>query len=162
LTRFLDANRYPLRSKTLCYTAVQRWVLPQITMERRPGIHRAPIRIAVGSGRAVLALGGVAFVLGHGGEALTLAGVLALAGVRAALAGALALAGVGADALTFAGGVGHGRHGRPSQEQGGCSGSNRSAGFGSHLHEHLLHQEVERCATPQDLRISGPTGRTQR
>src|SRR5882757_1321244 len=107
-------------------------------MERRPGIHRAPFRNAARSGGFVLALGGVALVLGHGGEALTLAGVQALAGVRTALAGALALAGVGADALTFAGGVGHGRHGGAGQEQGGGSGGNRGAGLGSHLHGHLL------------------------
>src|SRR3954447_9205096 len=91
-------------------------------------------RIAVVSGRRILALGGIAFFLGQGGEALTLAGVLALARVRAALAGALALAGVGADALAFAGGVGDGRQGRAGQEQRGRGGGNRGAGLGSHLH----------------------------
>ena len=59
------------------------------------------------SGRSELALGGSALLLGHGREALTLAGVLALAGVRGALTRALALAGVGAHALAV-GGVGHG------------------------------------------------------
>src|SRR4051812_5308868 len=97
-------------------------------------------RIAVVSGRRILALGGIAFFLGHGGEALTLAGVLALAGMVAALAGALALAGVGADAVSFAGGVGHGRHGGAGQEQGGRSGGNGSAGLRSHLHGSLLQR----------------------
>ncbi len=46
-----------------------------------PGLHRAPIR-TVESGRRELALGGVALFLGHGREALALAGVLALAGIR--------------------------------------------------------------------------------
>src|SRR5439155_10439718 len=65
--------------------------------------------------RHVLALGGVALFLGHGREALALAGVLALAGICSALAGALALAGIGADALAFAGGIGCGRHGGACQ-----------------------------------------------
>src|SRR5437879_5968300 len=100
----------------------------------RPGLHRAPFRMAAVLRRLVLALGGVALVLGHGGESLTLAGVQALAGMVAALAGALALAGVGADAFAFAGGVRHGRHGGAGQEQSGCSGGNGGAGPGSHLH----------------------------
>src|SRR5262249_60063780 len=71
-------------------------------------------------GRRELALGSGALVLGHFREALTLAGVLALAGVGSALARALALAGVGAHALAFAGGIaGGGRQGGAGQEQGG-------------------------------------------
>src|SRR4051794_31180225 len=94
------------------------------------------------SGWLVLALGGVALVLGHGGETLAFAGVQALAGMVAALAGALAFTGVRTDALTFAGGVGHGRHGRACQEQSGCRGGNCGARLGSHLHEYLLRNEV--------------------
>src|SRR4051812_28747078 len=100
----------------------------------RPGLHRAPDPDRTALRRLELALGGVALFLGHGREALTLAGVLALAGMIAALAGALALAGVGADAVAFTGGVRHGRHGGAGQEQGGCSGGNGGAGLGSHLH----------------------------
>src|SRR5207249_5609844 len=73
----------------------------QPSMNARPGLHRAPIGPSLG--RHVLTLGGVALFLGHGREALALAGVLALAGICPALACALALAGIGADALTFAG-----------------------------------------------------------
>src|SRR5882757_4356063 len=100
----------------------------------RPGLHRASLRMAAALRRFELALGGVALFLGHGREALALAGVLALAGMVAALAGALALAGVGADAVAFTGGIGHGRHGGAGQEQSGCSGGNGGAGPGSHLH----------------------------
>src|ERR1700685_2153695 len=54
-----------------------------------------------GLGRLELAFGGSAIGLGHFREALTFAGVLALAGVFSALAGALALAGIGANAVAF-------------------------------------------------------------
>src|SRR4051812_29424165 len=105
----------------------------QIITEWGPGIP-GPDPARPDLGRRELALGGSAFVLGHFREALALAGVLSLAGVRGALAGALALAGIGADALTFAGGVGHGRHGGAGQEQGGCGGGNGGAGLGCDLH----------------------------
>src|SRR5207244_3679880 len=59
-------------------------------------------------GRRELALGRGALVLAHGRKALTLAGILALAGVRRALARALALAGVRTHALAFVGGIGGG------------------------------------------------------
>src|SRR5258708_21699888 len=102
----------------------------------RPGLHRASLRIKAALRRFELALGGFALFLGHGREALALAGVQALAGMVAALAGALALAGVGADAMAFTGGIGHGRHGGAGQEQSGCSSGNGGAGLGSHLHDY--------------------------
>src|SRR3954447_23577359 len=125
-------------------------------MEVRPG---PPSPIPDRSGGLVLALGDVALLFRHGGKALTLAGVQALAGMVAALAGTLSLTGVGADALAFAGGVACGRHGRTGQEQGGCSGGNGSAGFRSKLHEHFLQMM---CRCTRELRWSWLTGRTQR
>src|SRR5206468_4083991 len=109
----------------LVHRRIWRWALPQIITEMGPGILRAPFPIAVDLGRLVLALGSVALFLGHRREALTLAGVQALAGMVAALAGALALAGVGADAVAFAGRIGRRRHGGAGQEQSGRSGGNR-------------------------------------
>src|SRR5262245_8006722 len=86
-------------------------------------------------GRRELALGGGALLLGHGREALALAGILALAGVRRALARALALAGVGAHALAFVGGIGGGGRQRGAgQEQGGGGGGKNGTGLGRHLH----------------------------
>src|SRR6185437_12268485 len=82
-----------------------------------------------------LALGSGALALGHGREALTLAGVLALAGMVAALTGALALAGVGADAVTFVSRIGRSRHGRTRQEKGGGGGGDSSTRLRSYFHD---------------------------
>src|SRR5437763_1580128 len=91
-------------------------------------------------GRSELALGGGALVLGHFREALALARVLALAGIRGALAGALALAGVGAHtlALTCVGGRRAGRDDSAGEEPCGGSGCERSTGLGIQLHDDLL------------------------
>src|SRR5262245_57627073 len=74
-------------------------------------------------------------------EALTLAGVQALAGIRGALARALALAGVGGDALALGGvgGVRHGRHDGPGKEQRGGGSSERGTRLGIQLHNVLLN-----------------------
>ena len=73
-------------------------------------------------------------------EALALAGVQALAGIRRALAGALALAGVGGHALALGsvGGRGHGRDGAGKEQRGG-SGCECGARFGIQLHDVLLN-----------------------
>jgi len=84
-------------------------------------------------------------------EALGLAGVQALAGVRAALAGALALAGVDAHALALGGGVcarRSGRYDRAGEKQGGGSGRKRRAGLGIQLHDDLLDDCVTTNVTP--------------
>ena len=107
----------------------------------------------VNSGRSTLdelrAHGG-ACLLGGRREALTLAGVLALAGARAALAGALALAGVADHALAGRG-VGRrrpGRYDRAGEEQG-CSGScERRTGLGIQLHDDLLDDCLTTSVTP--------------
>src|SRR5882757_2149640 len=73
-------------------------------------------------------------------EALTLAGIQALAGARAALACALALAGVAGHALAGRG-VGRrrpGRYDRAGEEQSGSGGCERRTGFGIQLHGDLL------------------------
>src|SRR5258706_349606 len=105
----------------------------------RPGLHRASLRMAAALRRFELALGGVALFLGHGREALALAGVLALAGMVAALAGALALAGVAGHALALRG-IGRARRGGGNgagEEQGGGGGGERGAGLGIQLHDDL-------------------------
>jgi hypothetical protein len=104
-----------------------------------------------------LALGSSATFLGQLREALTLAGVLALAGMIAALAGALALAGVRADAVAFASSVGNGRHGRASQEQGGSSSSESSTGLRSNLHVCLQKGVFIKDAPTTDRENSRPT-----
>src|SRR5262249_45197290 len=73
-------------------------------------------------------------------EALALAGVQALAGIRSALAGALALAGVGGHALALRSvcGGGHGRDDSTGQEQGGGGRGERGTRFGIQLHDVLL------------------------
>src|SRR3978361_592271 len=72
-------------------------------------------------------------------EAGALAGIQALAGIRAALAGALALAGVAGHALALRsiGGARRGDDGA-GEEQGGGGGGERGAGLGIQLHDDLL------------------------
>src|SRR5882757_6687577 len=108
------------------------------TLSRNAGPAHGRTRIygGDGSGRLELSLGRGTLFLGHGREALTLAGVLALAGIRCALAGALPFTGVGADAVTFASRVGNRRHGRTGQEQGRRCSRNRGTRFRTNLHAH--------------------------
>jgi hypothetical protein len=97
-------------------------------------------------GRAVLrrlelALGRDAISLAHRGEALTLAGVLAGTGGLAALAGTLTLAGVRAHAVAVSG-LGIGRDGHASQEQGGSSCGDGGTGFGATFMDHSSERDL--------------------
>src|SRR5260370_21782691 len=97
---------------------------PQIVANGWNGLEN--LAAGSGAGRDVLGLG----------EALALAGILALAGgCRAAFAGALALAGVGATALDAVGVGGRG--------EGAC-GEDRS---GSRDHLTLVHEDPPECAS---------------
>src|SRR5437868_12699889 len=101
---------------------------------------RAPI--CVSSGRStldVLRAHRCALLFGSRREALTLAGVLALAGIRRALAGTLALAGVAGHALACGGSRARsGRDDRAGEEQGRRGSRERRTGFGIQLHDDLL------------------------
>src|SRR3989442_1069402 len=91
-------------------------------------------------GRRELALRRSTLFLGQLREPLTLAGVLALAGIGRALASALALAGIAGHALAL-GGVRrrrHRRHHRTGEEQGGGGSGERRTGLGIQLHDDLL------------------------
>src|SRR5690606_27848221 len=96
---------------------------------RRAGLVRLGLLETAACGAALLRRGF--------GEALALAGVLALAGIVRALAGAVALAGVGADAMAGLGGRGFGglRH-RRGQENGGGGNRHGEAGKGLGLSVH--------------------------